>query len=323
MYERFFGFRERPFELVSDPRYLLLTPSHREALSNLEYGISARKAITVLTGEAGTGKTTLVRYVLRNVAASVPSAGRFVQLSNPRLKTDDFIEYLASAFGLPAPAASSKARFLIELEQVLLEHRAANQPTALIVDEAQTLPADLLEEIRLLVNLESDTEKLLPVVLVGQPELADRLNAHDQRQLKQRVALRCHLQPLDLQQTASYIATRVSLAGGDPAQTFTRDAVLAIHRCARGIPRTINVLCDNVLVTGCALSRRPADASLVAAVARDFDLDPGAAPDETAPVALEPAAADGAPAADERAVPPSPTPIGTRRPWLGGTSSSR
>jgi general secretion pathway protein A len=311
MYERFFGFRERPFELAPDPRYLLLTPRHREALSNLEYGIAGRQAITVLTGEAGTGKTTLVRHVLREAATRQGGAGRFVQVNNPRLDRGEFVEYLAHAFGLPAHAGASKGRFLVALERLLREYRAAGVPTALIIDEAQSLPYDLLEEVRLLVNIELDNEKLLPVILVGQPELADRLNEHALRQLKQRVALRCHLEPLDLQETGAYIATRVSLAGADPARVFTRDAVLAIHRRSRGIPRTINVLCDNVLVTAYALERQPADADIVAEVARDFDLDAvpteDPAPDGRADRGVHERAAAAA-GADE-----------PRRPWLRRT----
>jgi general secretion pathway protein A len=314
MYERFFGFRERPFELTPDPRYVLLTPRHREALSNLEYGVAARKAITVLTGEAGTGKTTLVRHVLRTAAASTGVAGRFVELNNPRLTRDEFIEYLTHAFRLPAAAASSKARFLIALERTLHEHRAANLPVALIVDEAQSLPYDLLEEIRLLVNIESDSEKLLPVILVGQPELADRLNEYELRQLKQRVALRCHLAPLTLQETGSYIATRVSLAGGDPAQSFTREAVLELYRRSRGIPRTINVVCDNALVTAFALERRPVDADVVAEVAADFDLNgaPAASPDDPS------AAPPSRPGEPADAPQPASSPARTR--WFGRVS---
>jgi general secretion pathway protein A len=309
MYEHFFGFRERPFELAPDPRYLLLTPGHREALSNLEYGISARKAITVLTGEAGTGKTTLVRHVLKNAAGHGSRAGLFVQLTNPRLDRDEFIEYLAEAFRLPARAAQSKARFLIDLERLLIERRAADRPTALIIDEAHTLAFDLLEEVRLLVNIESDTEKLLPVILVGQPELDDTLNDYELRQLKQRVALRCHLDPLDLQETGAYIATRISLAGGDPARTFTREAVVAIHDCSRGIPRTINVVCDNALVTAFALERQPADADLIAEVVRDFGVG-GSSPEQGTPTAAE--ARDPEPPRPAEA-----TPLGPRRPWFG------
>jgi type II secretory pathway predicted ATPase ExeA len=188
MYEQFYGLGELPFDLTPNPRYLLLTPGHREALSNLEYGLSSAKPVTVLVGEAGTGKTLLLRTAVesercRNV--------RCVHVNNPTLTRSEFVEILARAFGLSAQAAGSKATLLAELEQVLRERRARGEITALLVDEAQSLGAELLEEIRLLANIESATEKLLPLVLAGQPELGARLDAPQLRQLKQRIALRC------------------------------------------------------------------------------------------------------------------------------------
>src|SRR5690242_10316072 len=196
MYLRFFGLRELPFELTPNPKFLFLTPQHREALSNLQYGLFSAKSMTVLIGEAGTGKTTLIRTALesercRNVTC--------VYLSNPALKRDEFVELLANRFGLGPRASASKAALLDELEGVLLQRRARGEVTALVVDEAQSLGLDLLEEIRLLANAETATEKLLPVVLAGQPELRDRLNDPSLRQLKQRVALRCEIAPFALQ----------------------------------------------------------------------------------------------------------------------------
>ena len=239
MYEQFYGLAERPFDLTPNPRYLLLTPSHREALANLDYGISARAGLIVVTGEAGTGKTTLLRRVMSK-GVSGPSRARNVRtvyLANPTLDRSEFVEYLARGFGLPQEALASKARLLAELEQVLVAFRRADTFVALIIDEAQSLPYELMEEVRLLANIESDTDKLLPVVLVGQPELADRLNERALRQLKQRVALRCRIDPLDLHQTAAYIAHRLTLAGGDPASVFSRESVIAIYERSRGIPR--------------------------------------------------------------------------------------
>jgi general secretion pathway protein A len=269
MYERFYGLRERPFDLTPNPRYLLLTGKHREALSNLEYGISARKGITVLIGEAGTGKTTLIRTAFIRAEADRQGAGdAWAYLKNPTLERSEFLEFLATRFGIPAPIAHSKTRLLDELERVL----AGNRRAALFVDEAQSLPLELLEEIRLLANMESDAEKFLPVILVGQPELADRLNEPALRQLKQRVALRCRLDPLSLQESAAYISTRIEIAGGQPARLFSRDAVVAIHEHAAGIPRTISVICDNALLTGYAEGRQPVDADMIEAVCRDFDL---------------------------------------------------
>lgn len=274
MYEQFFGLRDRPFELTPNPRYLLLTARHKEALSHLEYGIAARRGITVLTGEAGTGKTTLVRRALGRKLSDADSGrpGVYVTLSNPTLDRREFVEYIATGLRLPPEAATSKARFLIELEHALVAHRRSGTATALVVDEAQSMPHELLEEIRLLNNIESDTEKLLPVILVGQPELAERLNEPRLRQLKQRVALRCRLEPLDLSQTASYIATRISIAGGSAARIFTREALIAVYARSRGIPRTINVICDNALVNAYALNHHTVGEDIIAEVGEDFDL---------------------------------------------------
>ena len=269
MYKQFYGLRESPFELTSDPKYLFLTPQHREALGNLQYGLSAAKAVTVLTGEAGTGKTTLLKTALgshqcRNV--------RCVYLNNPTLTRSEFVEILANRFDLTAEAARSKAALLRELEPKLLERRADGEITALVVDEAQSLHAEILEEIRLLANIETPSEKLLPLVLAGQPELGTRLEESGLRQLKQRVALRCEIVPFTLQETAGYIASRIRTAGGQAARLFTREAVLLIHEHSRGIARTVSVICDNALVSGMALDRRPVDREIVLEVCRDFRL---------------------------------------------------
>ena len=269
MYERFYGLRERPFDLTPNPKYLLLTKTHREALGNLEYAIGARVGITVLIGEAGTGKTTLILTAMARADAGADgNPTTWAYLKNPTLSQSDFLQFLAARFGLPADAAISKTRLLDDLERLLVEGRRA----ALIVDEAQSVPLHLLEEIRLLANIESDTAKLLPVVLVGQPELANRLNEPALRQMKQRVALRCTLAPLSLSESAAYIAGRIDIAGGEPATLFTREAVLAIHEASGGIPRTISVICGNALLTGYAEEQRPVGATLVDAVCRDFDL---------------------------------------------------
>jgi general secretion pathway protein A len=182
-------------------------------------------------------------------------------------------------------AAVSKTRFLVELSASIQQRREVGGMTALIVDEAQSLPPALLEEVRLMANIETATEKLLPVVLVGQPELAGRLNEPALRQLKQRVALRCALTPLDLRETAAYIATRIRTAGGDSSRVFTREAVETIYERSRGIPRTISVICDNALVSGFAMDVRPVSREVVLEVCRDFDLQPQAR-SEPADVAL-------------------------------------
>ncbi len=193
-------------------------------------------------------------------------------INNPALTRDEFIEMLARRFELSAQAAQSKAALLAELEAVLRERRLRGQITSLVVDEAQSLSLELLEEIRLLANIETETEKLLPLVLAGQPELGARLNDSALRQLKQRVALRCEIRPFEISETAAYIASRIRAAGGDASRLFSREAVILIHERSRGIPRTISVMCDNALVSGMALGRQPVDREIVTEVCRDFDL---------------------------------------------------
>jgi general secretion pathway protein A len=285
MYQRFYGLRELPFELTSNPKYLFFSARHREALSNLEYGLSSAKAVTVLIGEAGTGKTTLLRAALQ----SEPCRNvRCIYLNNPALSRDEFIEMLANRFEFGPEAARSKTVLLEHLERSLRERRARGEITALVIDEAQSLSIELLEEVRLLANIETPTEKLLPLVLAGQPELAVRLNDAALRQLKQRVALRCEITPLDLSETAAYIASRIKTAGGEASRLFTREAVVVIHEFSGGIPRTISVMCDNALLTGMALGRQPVDREIVSEVCRDFDLRTAAAiPVETPGVTQE------------------------------------
>jgi general secretion pathway protein A len=271
MYESFYGLRERPFDLTPNPRFLLLTGRHREALSNLQYGLTSRRGLTVLVGEAGTGKTTLIRAAMDRFEQQ---GAKIAYLNNPTLTRDEFYEFLTAAFDLPAEVADSKVRLLRALETRLIENRIKDVLTALIIDEVQVLPDELLEEVRLLANMETSTEKLLPIVLAGQPELADRLNQPSLRQLKQRVALRCELCPLDVRETAEYVAGRIRIAGGNSALIFTRQAVEAVYQGSGGIPRLISVICDNALISGFASDRRPADREIVADVCRDFDLGP-------------------------------------------------
>jgi general secretion pathway protein A len=268
MYETFFGFRERPFDLTPNPRYLVLTDGHREALSNLEYAMASRKGVTLLLGEAGTGKTTVIRAALERQPAQV----HCVHLQNPALNRTEFVEMLATRFGLSEHAASSKTALLVELDRLLVARREKGESSVLVVDEAQSLSLELLEEIRLLANIETNREKLLSVILAGQPELATRLNERGLRQLKQRVALRCELHPLTLRESCAYIAGRIRAAGGVGAQTFTREAVMLMHERANGIPRTLNVMADNALLTGFAGEQRPVNTKVVLEVCSDLDL---------------------------------------------------
>jgi len=301
MYQQFYGLRELPFELTPDPRFLFFTPSHREALSNLQYGLTAAKPVTVLIGEAGTGKTTLLRAALESEACRHV---RCVYLNNPALTRSEFVEMLAERFELGSEAASSKATMLRRLEAVLVKRRAAGEITGLVVDEAQSLTLELLEEIRLLANIETTTMKLLPLVLAGQPELAQRLNDPSVRQLKQRIALRCAIKTFELQETAAYVASRIRVSGGDPLRLFTRDAIVEIHRHSRGIPRTISVLCDNALMNGLALGRRPVDKEIVDEVCRDFEVGTTSLMRETdTPISVPPSAPEEShTASDEESV---------------------
>jgi type II secretory pathway predicted ATPase ExeA len=235
----------------------------------VQYGLFAAKSITLLLGEAGTGKTTLIRAALESERCRDV---RCIYLNNPALRTDDFIRLLALRFNLGPEAAASKAVLLERLECLLRERRAAGETLALVIDEAQSLSVELLEEIRLLANIETPSEKLLPLVLAGQPELGDRLEQTNLRQLRQRVTLRCQLEPFDVKETAAYIARRISAAGGVPSSVFTQEAVMLIHEYSRGIPRVISVICDNALVTGMGIGQQPVTRSIVEEVCRDFRL---------------------------------------------------
>lgn len=280
VYGEFFGLNEPPFDLTPNPRFLFLSPRQREALSNLRYAFATSKGFTLILGEAGTGKTTLVRTALSDLG-DTPS--RYVLVSNPTLSRQEFYEFLTHEFGLDASALTSKSRFLSLLQADVEARFAAGGLTGLIIDEAQSLPHELLEEIRLLGNIETTTTKLLNIVLCGQPELAARLNDTSLRQLKQRIALRCELKPFTVEETAAYIAGRLRIAGGTPGAIFTRETVLAVHHASRGIPRTVNVLCDNALIGGFASQQRPVPLEIVREVCRDFDLttEPIAPTDES------------------------------------------
>lgn len=269
MYERYYGLRERPFDLTPDPRFLFMSPAHHEALTHLKYALSGRPGITLLIGDAGTGKSTLVRATLQGLD---PEASRIAVLANPTLKRDEFYRHLAHELAFTEDAAQSKLVFLDELESALAAAASRGGIVGLIVDEAQSLPDELLEELRLLTNAGNDLNRSLTLVLAGQPEIADRLNRAGLRQLKQRIALRAELTPFTLKETAGYIATRITTAGGRADQLFTRDAVMAIHAASKGLPRVISVLCDNALVNGMAAGVKPVGSSIVAQVCADFDL---------------------------------------------------
>jgi type II secretory pathway predicted ATPase ExeA len=283
MYERFFGFSEPPFRLTANPRFLFLSPGHREALATLRYGLTTSLGITMVVGEPGTGKTTLLHAALRAEGGVIH---RCAVLSNPTLTPADFFEILSEKFALGS-VLGSKAKFLLALERDLLRQGDTPLVTSIVIDEAHSLTEELFEEIRLLANLETPTKKLVNVVLIGQPALADRLNDASLRQFKQRVVLRCALAPLDLQWTASYIAARLTVAGGVARDVFTKEAVRTIYEASDGIPRSIGVLCENALLAGYAAQKKPIDSAVITNVCRNLDLPIGGGHPSAAPSALD------------------------------------
>jgi len=268
MYKKFFGLKESPFNVNPDPRYLFLTPYTQEALACLTYGIETRKGFILLTGEVGTGKTTLINKLLEWLHKErVCTAFVF----NPRLSVSQFFDFMLADFGIPCETRQ-KGQMLVKLNQWLLERYQAGERAVLVVDEAQNLSPQMLEEIRLLTNLETSTEKLLQIVLAGQPELEQKLNQPQLRQLRQRITLRAKTRPLTLEETHGYIVERLRIAGAHNPEIFSPEAVATVHRYARGIPRVTNLLCEHALVSSFVEQKNPVTAETVEEVAHDFDL---------------------------------------------------
>lgn len=269
MYRDFFQLKSFPFNNNPDPHFLCMLPHAKEALACLEYGVAARKGFLVLVGEVGTGKTTLLRSALNSLRNS-PVHTSFI--FNPRLEILEFFEFMLSDFGL-TPTVRTKAAMLLQLNRWLVERFAAGDTCVLIVDEAQSLSSELLEEIRLLTNLETDSAKLLQIVLSGQPELETKLREQGLRQLRQRVALWCRTQALTREQTGEYIRQRLAIAGTEEI-IFLPDAISAIFRYSRGVPRLINLLCEHSLILSYVEHMRQIPAAVVFTVAADLDLEP-------------------------------------------------
>ncbi len=269
MYKKHFGLKENPFNVNPDPRYLFLTRHTQEALACLTYGIQSRKGFILLTGEVGTGKTTLLNKLLDWLRRErVATAFVF----NSRLNVSQFFDFMMADFGIPCDT-KQKSQVLLKLNQWLLDRYKAGETAVLVVDEAQNLSPQVLEEIRLLTNLETATEKLLQIVLAGQPELEEKLNQPQLRQLRQRITLRAKTHPLNLEETRGYICERLRIAGSDGRTIFLPEAVEAIHRYSRGIPRVINLLCEHGLISAFVDGKENVGAETIHEVAREFDLD--------------------------------------------------
>ncbi len=268
MYKEFYGLRANPFNVNPDPRYLFLTRHTEEALACLTYGIQSRKGFVLLTGEVGTGKTTLINKLMewlrhRRVATAF--------IFNSRLDVPQFMDYMMADFGVPCDSRD-KSQILLGLYNWLLDRYRSGETAVLIVDEAQNLSEEVLEEIRMLTNLETSTEKLLQIVLVGQPELEQKLKQPQLRQLRQRLTLRAKTYPLTLEETKAYVQQRLRIAGSDGHPIFQPETLVAIHGYSSGIPRVINLLCEHCLVSGFVDQEKTIAPAVVDAVARDFDL---------------------------------------------------
>ena len=269
MYKEFFGLEDIPFTLTPDPRFIVFTPSYNEVLASLYYGLENAKGLIVLTGEVGTGKTTALRWILRRLDSSVLAAYVF----NPRLSIDEFYHHVTQLLGIKD--WTNKAELLEEMGRVLEARHARGLRTVLIIDEAHELSDYVLEEIRLLLNFESDNAKHLQIVLTGQPELREKLNQPNMRQLKQRVALRCNMHSLpNVDEVERYITERLLIAGSEQPNIFTPGATDFIFQCSEGIPRQINNICDNAMIAAYAAGEQIIGRQLIETVADNLDLLP-------------------------------------------------
>jgi general secretion pathway protein A len=277
MYKNFYQLKKNPFEITPDPAFLFPTAKHNEALASLYYGVTSHRGFVVLTGEVGTGKTLLLRSLLgllqrRDVA--------FALIFNPSLSALEFIRYVARDFGLPVNG-KAKDEIIHALNGFLLDRHQRGLTTLLVADEAHHLSAEVLEEIRLLTNLETAQQKLLQIVMAGQPELDQKLDSYELRQLKQRIALRCHLDALSLEECRNYISRRLLIAGAQASNTiFTESAILTVFRQSRGFPRLINTVCENALLAGYAKRATTITAEIVDGVSKDLRLGVMAMPAE-------------------------------------------
>jgi general secretion pathway protein A len=271
MYKAFYNLKRNPFEITPDPSFLFPTRRHNEALAALYYGVRRHKGFVVMTGEVGTGKTLLVRCLLQLLNRSNVA---YAYVFNSRLSAPEFLQYVAGDFGLPTEG-KGKSELLLSLSNFLITRFQKKLTTVLVVDEAHHTSADVLEEIRLLTNLETAQEKLLQILLVGQPELDEQLDSMNLRQLKQRIALRCQLEALSREETIGYIQRRLQLAGAttQAITLFPEETIAGIFRHSRGIPRLINTICENALINSFARQARIVMPEVIEEVAADFRLN--------------------------------------------------
>ena len=270
MYLEHFGLKEYPFSLTPDPRFIFKTESHLEVLATVKYGVEQNKGLIVVTGEVGCGKTTILRAALATFGEEVHA----VYIFNPFLTASEFFEQLTTEMDLELPRTASKPELLSAMGRFLAERHMGGLRTVLVVDEAHGLPISLLEEIRLLMNFETNSEKLLQVVLCGQPELTETLNQPQLRQLKQRVSLRCGIKPLSIFEINKYIRFRLKQAGAENIGIFETAAVKLIGQVSQGIPRVINNICDNAMLYGYAANSQVISREFVEEVIRTLDLAP-------------------------------------------------
>ncbi|MGB2677997.1 MAG: AAA family ATPase [Candidatus Acidiferrum sp.] len=269
MYKHFYGLKENPFNVNPDPRFLFLTQQIEEALTGLMYGIQTRKGFITLTGEVGTGKTTLINRLLDWLHHR---KARTAFLFNSRMNSSQLLDFILAEFDIPCDS-KSKSQQLMKLNHWLLDRYRLGETVVLVIDEAQNLTYPVLEEIRLLTNLETSTEKLVQIVLSGQPELEEKLKLPQLRQLRQRIMLRCKTAPLSQEQTHQYVAERLKIAGAAGEPIFSTQTVDTIHLYSLGIPRVINLLCEHSLVNAFVEHQRPIQSKIVEEVAREFQLD--------------------------------------------------
>jgi general secretion pathway protein A len=258
VYETYFGLKEKPFNVTADPAFFFMSKKHKEALSHMIYGIQQRKGILSITGEIGTGKTTLCRVLLNSLDKDIKSAF----ILNPNFSSLELLHIIVKDFGI-LPLKKSMISLISDLNKFLLKESRSNHNVILIIDEAQNLEPPQLEQIRLLTNLETEKEKLLQIILVGQPELKKKLALPNLKQLNQRIAVKYHILPLERKEIKDYINHRLKIAGSNGNINFTQGAIKEIYSFSKGIPRLINIICDRALLAAFVVEKKKIDSPII------------------------------------------------------------